>query len=108
MNIYRIVYVRNKGFEVVKDKVESCHPEGYFFTNIGKLKFYFINSIPEKKIFLDGYDRITFVFLDKKLVRRFFNLMKEKLIESMDFEINEMQANKEKIVNSELYYETDD
>lgn len=58
MNIYRIVYVRNKGFEVVKDKVECCHSEGYFSTTLGKVKFYFINKIPEKINYLKGYNRI--------------------------------------------------
>lgn len=109
MNIYGIIYVKDKGFEIIKDKVEYCHSEGYFSTISGDvIHFYLINSIPENINYLESYDRIMFIFLDEKLVRRFFNLMKEKLVKSVDFEINKMQATKEKIANGELYYETED
>ena len=109
MNIYGIIYKQDEGFEIIKDKIEYCHSQGYFSTTLGDaIHLCYINDIPEKTIYLEGYDRITFIFLDEKMVRRFFNLMKEKLVKSVDFEINKMQAIKEKIVNSELYYETDD
>ena len=109
MNIYGIIYKQDEGFEILKDKVEYCHSEGYFSTISGNtIHFCYINSIPENINYLKGYNRIMFIFLDEKLVRRFFNLMKEKLVKSLDFEINKMQAIKEKIVKGELCYETED
>jgi hypothetical protein len=107
VNIYGIAYEKDKGFKIIKDKVKYCHTEGYFSTTLGEVKFYFINRIPENINYYTGCGRIVFVFLDEKLVRRFFNLMKEKLIKSVDFEINEKQAIKEKIVNSELCQEVE-